>query len=205
MQITLPTLLNNPVTALCSAAITAAATLSGWSALALINTLLNQPEIDLRDLPLATAASPINSREISQRNFFGLATQQQEIPTENLPQTELSLVLRGAFSTDQNGSAGAIIEDERRQAHYYAIGEELPGLAVTLESVQNDRVILSRNGVFETLFFPQEGNEASGIDSRRSLQPAESGGALNITNISPAEAEARRKAIRERINKLRTK
>jgi general secretion pathway protein C len=66
------------------------------------------------------------------------------------PDTRLKLVLHGVFASEESGKAKAIIADPRGKEEHYAIGDSLPGNA-ELSEVYPDRVILQRNGRYETL------------------------------------------------------
>ncbi len=142
--------------------------------------------------------SAVNANDISERNFFGLASDKPTVAIESLPETQLKLVLRGAFAAANEDEAGAIIEDERKVAEQYNIGDELPGNA-TLNAVYADRVVLARNGLLETLYFPDDfSNEGVGTRSNNQATPTS-----QTTPQDDAEAEARREAIRKRIRELR--
>ena len=68
------------------------------------------------------------------------------------PKTNLRLVLKGVFTSEQAGASGAIVEEIGKKSGYYGVGDTLPGNAV-LEEVYNDRILLRRNGRLETLAF----------------------------------------------------
>jgi general secretion pathway protein C len=71
------------------------------------------------------------------------------------PDTQLKLTLKGALSSDDKVHARAIIADQRGQDEHYAIGATLPGNA-ELSAIYPDRVILQRNGRYETLRLPTD-------------------------------------------------
>ncbi|MCG8613468.1 MAG: hypothetical protein MI864_23400 [Pseudomonadales bacterium] len=96
---------------------------------------------------------------IQQYNLFGNpAAQTKPKPaqqdTENLPQTNLKLTLRGVSYSDENKVASALIEGPDRQTETYQIGENIAG-NTALHAVYPQRVVLSRNGVLENLYFPE--------------------------------------------------
>lgn len=164
----------------------------------LLLALLREPQIgDLLQLR-ETTAQRIDVAQLTERNFFGLAADEPTIDVEQLPETKLELVLRGAFAANENESAGAIIEDDKKIANHYVVGDELPGDA-TLKAVYADRVVLARNGLLETLYFPEE-VDTSGIGSRRN---ASSAGTAAERGYESPEAKQRREAIRDRIRQLR--
>ncbi len=93
---------------------------------------------------------------ISRYQLFGKRVQRVVEAAEPVvaPETKLKLELRGVIATGDSFGA-AIIADDRRREGYYRIGDELPG-GVGLHEVFADRVILDRNGVYETLTLPSK-------------------------------------------------
>ena len=137
--------------------------------------------------------------------------------TENLPETNLQLTLRGVLAANGDFVGSALIEDDRNNTDAYLVGDTLPGTA-TLRAVHPSRVISERSGTLENLYFPE-------IDSRSGLSaiaeetqnpepvytpPAPSDSALSQPELpQPANAsttptdEQRRAEIRERLEQLR--
>lgn len=185
-------LLGNPVIAVGSAAVAAAAIIALWSAATLLSTLFYQPTLNLNETQNTQTANAIDAATISNRHFFGLATEEPQIVLDQLPVTKLELVLRGVFAAFNQDSASAIIENKNKESEHYEIGDELPGDA-KLKSVHNDRVILARNGIFETLYFPDSKASAAGTSGATPSM---------LRRAGTAGAEARRDAIRERIKEL---
>ena len=106
--------------------------------------------------PASVAADP-NAQLIRQLpgwHLMGVATRKQAPVVSNTPvdapDTRLKLVLHGVFASEESGKARAIIADPRGKEEHYAIGDSLPGNA-ELSEVYPDRVILQRNGRYETL------------------------------------------------------
>ncbi len=98
---------------------------------------------------------------ISRYQLFGKRVQQVAVVDEPVtaPETKLKLELRGVIATgDEEGAA--IIADDRKREGYYRVGDELPG-DVLLHEVFADKVILDRNGRYETLSLPSERMEFS--------------------------------------------
>ncbi|MDB4456205.1 hypothetical protein N9141_00385 [bacterium] len=196
MRSILPTslqmLVNNPVIALSCSAVAVAVMITLWSTGMLMSALLFQPTLDIaRNIP-SQSTSLVDSNGIGERHFFGVANAQPVIVIDELPETKLELILRGAFTAQKESNAGAIIEDDKRQSQHYAIGDTLPGDAI-LKSIHENKVVLTRNGIFETLYFPEIQKGDKNLPS------------FSIHSQSPQEKEERRKAIRERINNLRKK
>jgi len=100
------------------------------------------------------------ARDIKKYKLFGTPTsankQQAVVKTENLPKTNLRLILRGvsaSSSTDENKSASALIEGPDKETLNYSINNTLPGNA-KLRSVYEKRIVIERNGRLENLYFP---------------------------------------------------
>lgn len=165
----------------------------------LVDAFLYSPKASIYNSERSTISNLFNATEISARNFFGLADAEPELVVEDLPETELALILRGAFMGADQQAAGAIIEDENTKiANNYYVGEALPGEA-TLKAIYADRVVLSRNGLLETLYFPDI-SDKTGIGA---IKQTAAGGSGRATE--DAAAKQRRDAIRERIKQLRGK
>ena len=82
--------------------------------------------------------------------------------------TRLPLTLRGVVVSDRADTARAIIAAPNVGELSYAIGAILPGNA-KLEEVQVDRIILLRNGQFETLLLP---TDSEGVDFSAAPMPS---------------------------------
>lgn len=121
-----------------------------------------------------SAPAPVNPDRqlISQMpgwHLMGVALQgnqpvQTNTPVE-APETKLNLILKGALSSNEPEHARAIIADPRGKEEQYAVGEQLPGNA-ELSEIHPDRVILKRNGRFETLRLPRDKKSSTTVASR---------------------------------------
>lgn len=92
------------------------------------------------------------------------------------PDTQLKLTLKGALASDNKDEARAIIADQRGQDEHYRIGDTLPGNA-ELSAIHPDRVILKRNGRYETLRLPtdtQPGNVFSATAAPAAMRSSQS-------------------------------
>lgn len=138
----------------------------------------------------------VNVEQITSADLFGHAN----IPTSNLPQTNLQLVLRAIFAADDPKLASAVIESGDGNAQIVKVGASI-GSVATLQSVQSDRVVLSRNGVLETLFFPapQESNLMSAAQNAAPPGNTESASASAAAQTD----EIKRAAIMQRLEELR--
>lgn len=138
---------------------------------------------------------------ISGLHLFGKFEKKLEsdkIIPDSLPQTSLRLSLRGVVVTNRAKQALAVIADESGNDDYYALGDILPGDA-TLVEIHADRVVLQRNGQYETLMMPpdeeitlqpfvppNQGDSDSGQDGHTESIPPP-GGAVNSHQYDNAE------------------
>lgn len=167
------------------------------------NQAASQPlaeEHDIPTLPLASLA------------FFGTAQAdgaEADESTEDLPETNLRIFLRGVLAADGDFPGSALIEDDKRNTEVFLVGNELPGNA-KLHSVHANRVILDRSGKLENLYFPEPDDEpgmtfssdADNVRQSPEQQPQES--AVTSQSAAPAENDQqRREEIRKRLEQLR--
>ncbi|MDX1253378.1 MAG: type II secretion system protein GspC [Gammaproteobacteria bacterium] len=78
------------------------------------------------------------------------------------PQTSLALSLRGVIASRGKATARAIIADSTGNEQFYAIDAPLPGGAI-LKEIRADRVILLRDGRYETLLLPKDEMEGESM------------------------------------------
>lgn len=167
-----------------------------------------------RQSGLAANDSPASSQSAVTRtdkalasvNLFGNPTvqdQQQKLTTENLPETNLRLILRGVMSGDKNSTASALIEDSSKKTDAYLIDDELPGNA-TLKSVFPHRIVIERSGALENLYFPER-KEDKRIQVTESSQSQPASQQPQPVNRQPPTSSARQEAIRNRLEELRNR
>ena len=155
-----------------------------------------RPETNVPDTPLAELP------------LFGskLSDQRPTTPdTENLPETNLRLVLRGALATDSDFPGSALVEDAEGNTEVYLVGDTLPGDAL-LRTVLPGRLILERNGKLENLYFPEADRQSASAITRElqtgpSTNQEQAKGRPALPNRS--EEQARREEIQERLQQLR--
>lgn len=98
-----------------------------------------------------------STKDIKNYQLFGTpntSTQKAIVKTENLPKTNLRLILRGVSASGENNSnASALIEGPNKETLKYSIDSPLPGKA-KLRSVYGNRIVIERNGRLENLYFP---------------------------------------------------
>ncbi len=130
-----------------------------------------------------------------------------ELDTENLPETNLRLFLRGVLAASGEFPGSALIEDDKSKTEVYLVGDELPGNA-TLRSVFPNRVIIERSGKLENLYFPEEANRSgmsfTADDQAEQADTAASGSSQTANSpTTPSADEQRREEIRRRLEQLR--
>lgn len=151
-----------------------------------------EPDINLASLDLFGKAGEIES--------------QADADTENLPETNLRLFLRGVLAASGDFPGSALIEDDKSNTEAYLVGDELPGNA-TLRSVRANRVIIERGGKLENLYFPAD-EDRSGVSLTSSqtttdAEETQAGPAGTSQSSSSGGSEQRREEIRRRLEQLR--
>ena len=121
-------------------------------------------------LPVAADPNAQLIRQLPGWHLMGVVAKKQAPVVVNTPidapDTRLKLVLRGVFASEQSGKAQAIIADPKGKEEHYAVGDPLPGNA-ELSEVYPDRVILQRNGRYETLRLIPDGASKKGAYTRK--------------------------------------
>lgn len=156
-----------------------------------------EPNVNLASLDLFGKAGEVES--------------QAEPDTENLPETNLRLFLRGVLAASGDFPGSALIEDDKSKTDAYLVGDELPGNAL-LRSVRANRVIIERGGKLENLYFPEDEDRsgvslASSDDSSYQQEPQEQTPPVNTgpppTSSAGGNSDQRREEIRQRLEQLR--
>lgn len=169
--------------------------------------------------PAAASTRPAKQQPqvpLASVEMFGEATPEAlagNQDTENLPETNLRLFLRGVLAGTEDQPGSALIEDDRNRTEVYIIGDELPGNA-KLRSVHANRIIIERGGALENLYFPEtddsRGVELAAIDngSQQATSQGNSSGGSSANSRAPAPStpqatDERREQIRQRLEELR--
>jgi general secretion pathway protein C len=157
-----------------------------------------QPQVPLASIEMFGRADP-----------EALAADQD---TEDLPETNLRLFLRGVLAGTEDLPGSALVEDDRNRTEVYIIGDELPGNA-RLRSVHANRIIIERSGKLENLYFPEtddsRGMELAAFDNgAQSNGQPDAGGGNQVSGQSramatPQATDERRQQIRQRLEELR--
>jgi len=143
------------------------------------------PEPEVEPIPQsAVVAAPvqrqqarIDERQIASWHLFGVAGEEKPVkvvPVADAPETRLKLTLRGLFASDDSAGGRAIIGDPKGKEESYAVGDPVPGGA-KLSEIYPDRVILERNGRYETLRLPKDRSSASSRAGRTAASTSTGG------------------------------
>ncbi len=121
-------------------------------------------------MPTATSATPAAS--VAQWHLFGNA-QSVDLAARalNAPQTALKLVLHGTLALPDPKHGIAIIADEQNVEHGYNVGDTVAGSA-KLAEVYTDHVVLSHDGVAESLLLPRPEERSAAPGAERSVARA---------------------------------
>ena len=95
-----------------------------------------------------------NEASLNQLNLFGRSKQdiaEEKASPEKL--TNLRFILKGIFATNDPKQGAVQIQNDRQQESHFTVGQSVFGKA-TLDEIYPDRVILYRNGKYETLMMP---------------------------------------------------
>jgi general secretion pathway protein C len=128
--------------------------------------------------------------------------------TQNAQQTSLPLVLVGIIAAEDPQDGLAILGENAAGAKVYAVGDNVPGGA-KLHQVFSDKVIIDRNGIFESLMLPrtlQPGaappstaalqTQAPVLDRMRKLITDDPGLMADIMRPQPVFAQGKQKGYR---------
>ena len=141
-----------------------------------------------------------NIDQITAADLFGHAANQNA----NLPQTDLQVTLRAVFAASDPKAASAVIETAGGSAQIVKVGGAI-GSSATLQAVYPNRVVLSRNGALETLYFPTpQASSAMTVAQNSALPSAASPADSNLPPGTSAE-EIKRAAILQRLEELRAR
>jgi general secretion pathway protein C len=152
--------------------------------------------------------------QLASLELFGTADQEAAATpedTENLPETNLRLKLRGVLAAEGEFPGSALIEDDKSETEVFLVGDQLPGNA-TLRSVHSNRVIIERNGALENLYFPEERATEEMAVASASASPSASTGVSQPAPTRSTQSRAgsmtqqeRREEVRRRLEELRNR
>jgi general secretion pathway protein C len=134
------------------------------------------PQLLSPDTQSSAQMTSANFPQIAAAHLFGdSGAEPAQVQTIDAPETRLNLKLRGAIAAEDKSIAHAIITDSSGKDKLYFIDDQLPGGA-KLQEVHQNRVILNRNGILETLRLPKISTSGSRASTGR--RPAQRAGAI---------------------------
>ena len=157
--------------------------------------------------------APAESVELGELTFFGKPGDNatpRVTETEDLPETNLQLVLRGVMAGDTEQRDSALVEGPNGETEVYRVSESLPGNAV-LRKVHQKRIVIERGGTLETLSFPEdEPGDSMTVASTGTANAASARSGTSASNSrntstgsSSRRSRERDEDVRERLNRLR--
>ena len=105
------------------------------------------------NLPRPAVQPGTESVSISPYHLFGIFNSDGASGHRDAPLSVLNLQIRGLLASGDPSEGFAIISDSSGAEGVYRVGATLPGDA-RVEEIYNDRVVISRDGNFETLRLP---------------------------------------------------
>jgi len=105
-------------------------------------------------------------RKITNSNFFRspVKPKKRKIIAKK---TSLKLRLEGVVAADNNDYSRAVIRSNQKRAISYKIGDEIEGTNAELNSVEDNRVLLDRAGVIESLGLERKKIELNSLKGGR--------------------------------------
>ena len=156
-----------------------------------------------------TSEKPVKQHDISKFQLFGIAGRSPEpkpVETKDLPKTNLKLTLTGVSAGTGDRVASALIEGPNRETELYKVGDSLPGNA-TLSNIYEDRVVISRSGRLENLFFPRV--STGGAQYLAAVTPPDEDREMEAqpvptpSAVGPSLAPGRKQSIKDRLQAIR--
>jgi len=124
-----------------------------WLLVRLAWLLVPQPDETATVAPPAAASSATPTQSVAKWHLFGNPQSVLLAQAARTPTTTLKLTLRGTLALSDATQGIAMIEDEHGAESAYKVGDEVAGAKVA--EVYADHVVLSHEGVSETLNLPQ--------------------------------------------------
>lgn len=103
--------------------------------------------------PVLPAQPGFQTVSVAPYHLFGEFNNNGASGHRDAPQSALNLQLRGLLASGNPDEGFAIISDSSGLEGVYRVGADLPGKA-RVEEIYNDRVVISREGSYETLRLP---------------------------------------------------
>lgn len=151
---------------------------------------------------VANKTTPSTDRlsDISRWHLFGKAGAVTTVaPKQDIvPETKLRLELKGILASPDPKFSRAIVLEPPRSEDTYGVGAALPGGA-TLVEINNDHIVLLRQGRREKLLLPREGMKSAAVASNsRSSSARQNSSSQSRRNSAPPTTSS------GRLSELRT-
>jgi len=129
------------------------------------------PALDSR----ATVSGGGRLQPLAAHQVFGRAEEQPrvaDVVRRSAPETRLNLRLEGVLVAERPEDSGAIVAGSNGVTEHYRVGDVLPGNA-ELAEVEPGRVLIRRNGQYETLTFEEQLSTSlvEGVEERSASSP----------------------------------
>ncbi len=147
----------------------------------------------------STPSNSVAYNRITNYHLFGIARNEAKAPvvapvpsTQEAPDTQLRLTLKGVVASGDMMEAWAIVADRTGNEDSYGIDSPLPGGAI-LKEIYSDRIILLHNGRLETLRLPKTELKSNNnlrtssnrrASSRRNHRRTASSASTNVNRLS---------------------
>lgn len=149
----------------------------------------------------AVETNAASTEQIASADLFGHAA----TDNPNLPPTNLAVTLRAVFAASDPKAASAVIESSDGRTQVLKVGATIDSSA-SLQAVYANRVVLSRNGELETLYFPAPQESTAMTVPQDSEQPiSTNAGDPNAPTTASSAEEIKRAAIMQRLEELRAR
>lgn len=129
---------------------------------------------------------------LTNAHFFGADASFQsphQLPQEQVPETRMGLQLQGVIGSTVAEEARALIAQKGQRAKYYGVHDALPAGA-SVHSIAAEQVVLSRNGLLETLSFPKPQNHADNHALATVDNPAETAETVETAETTETDDSA---------------
>ncbi|MFD1217672.1 MULTISPECIES: type II secretion system protein N [Microbulbifer] len=151
----------------------------------------------------ARASASRQSVNLPNTPFFGVApvktAEEPELDLENIPFTQLNLVLSGVLSSNVSERASALIAERGKPAERVYVGDTVSGGA-EVYSVEVDHIILRRNGQMEKLSYPDADGRPT-VPKQYANYARQAARAIGASSAS--DRADKQQSIRDRLEKLR--
>ena len=145
--------------------------LIGWWAYASVLPMFAEQKEITAPIKIANKTKAPKESSLNTLNLFG--TPEKKVIVNKASEakvTNLKLTLRGILATVDDPSQGyAQIENDKKVEKIFAVKDSIFGQA-TLEEIYIDRVIILRNGKYETLLLPEEFLNTKHYENAKLLQ-----------------------------------